>query len=315
MKVVVLGELCEDILMHAPNSVEVFGQKVWAKDITITAGGSAVYVSQALSKMGVQVKLCTVVGDDDSGRRLVHSLKEFPVDCSMVRVLPGANTTRSIVICSGAEKDFKGCSPMLPLYLPEFRELEGIQMLYVAGYILYPELWTEETRNLLRKVKAHGIKVALDVQMFPVNGFDQLKFSRFEKILPYIDIFFAAKKEAMGLLGTEDPSICIKQLCRMGFLGTAIFKRGRDGCVVTDGETFFQRPSYTVEAYDTVGSGDIFGASYCYGVLNGWDKKQCADYASVYTALSIGEYQAVKNYPTKEAVKAVLSNIEKEIKK
>lgn len=311
MKVVVLGELCEDILMHAPNSVEVFGQKVWAKDITITAGGSAVYVSQALSSMGVQAKLCTVVGDDDSGKRLVRSLEKFPVDCSMVRMLPGASTTRSIVICNGAEKDFRGCSPMLPLYLPDFCELEGIQMLYVAGYILYPELWTQETRDLLRIVKAHDIQIALDVQMLPVHGFDQLKISHFEKILPYIDLFFAAKKEAMGLLGTEDPSICIRQLCRMGFQGTAVFKRGRDGCVVTDGETLFQTPSYMVEAYDTVGSGDIFGASYCYGVLNGWDKKQCADYASVYTALSIREYRNVKNYPTKEEVEAVLSNIER----
>ena len=46
MNVVVLGELCEDILMHNPNSVEVFEQKIWAKDVTVTAGGSAVYVSQ-----------------------------------------------------------------------------------------------------------------------------------------------------------------------------------------------------------------------------------------------------------------------------
>lgn len=312
MKVVVLGELCEDILMHGPNSVEVFGQKVWAKDITITAGGSAVYVSQALSRMGVQAKLCTVVGDDDSGRRLVRELQEFPVDCSMVRVLPGTNTTRSIVICDGGEKDFKGCSPMLPLYLPDFCELDGIEMLYVAGYVLYPELWTQETRNLLKRTKEHGIQVALDVQMFPVNGFDQLKFSNLEKILPYIDIFFAAKKEAIGLLGTEDPRVCMETICKMGFKGTAVFKRGSNGCVVTDGESFLQRPSYTAEAYDTVGSGDIFGAGYCYGVLNGWDKKRCADYASVYTALSIGEYHAVKNYPTKEAVEAVLSNIEKE---
>ena len=45
MNVVVLGELCEDILMHNPNSVEVFEQKIWAKDVTVTAGGSAVYVA------------------------------------------------------------------------------------------------------------------------------------------------------------------------------------------------------------------------------------------------------------------------------
>ena len=111
MNVVVLGELCEDILMHNPNSVEVFEQKIWAKDVTVTAGGSAVYVSQALSRMGVDVRLCAVVGDDESGKRMLRDLQAFPVDCSMVRMLPNSDTTRSIVICDGPEKDFKGCSP------------------------------------------------------------------------------------------------------------------------------------------------------------------------------------------------------------
>ena len=114
MNVVVLGELCEDILMHNPNSVEVFEQKIWAKDVTVTAGGSAVYVSQALSRMGVDVRLCAVVGDDESGKRMLRDLQASPVHCSMVRMLPNSDTTRSIVICDGPEKDFKGCSPMLP---------------------------------------------------------------------------------------------------------------------------------------------------------------------------------------------------------
>ena len=96
MNVVVLGELCEDILMHNPNSVEVFEQKIWAKDVTVTAGGSAVYVSQALSRMGVDVRLCAVVGDDESGKRMLRDLQAFPVDCSMVRMLPNSDTTRSL---------------------------------------------------------------------------------------------------------------------------------------------------------------------------------------------------------------------------
>ena len=310
MNVVVLGELCEDILMHNPNSVEVFEQKIWAKDVTVTAGGSAVYVSEALSRMGVDVRLCSVVGDDESGKRMLRDLQAFPVDCSMVRMLPNSDTTRSIVICDGPEKDFKGCSPMLPLYIPDIEDLGGAELLYVAGYVLYPELWTAEARDLLKKAKERGITVALDVQMFPVEGIDQLEFSHLEGVLPYVDIFFAARKEMLGLLKTEDPAGCMKLLQEMGFRGTAVFKQGGKGCVVATGGELVRRPGCTVEAYDTVGSGDIFGASYCYGAMSGWDSRRCADYAAVFTALSIGEYHNVKNYPAKEAVEAVLSTID-----
>lgn len=219
MNVVVLGELCEDILMHNPNSVEVFEQKIWAKDVTVTAGGSAVYVSQALSRMGVDVRLCAVVGDDESGKRMLRDLQAFPVDCSMVRMLPNSDTTRSIVICDGPEKDFKGCSPMLPLYIPDIEDLGGAELLYVAGYVLYPELWTAEARDLLKKAKERGITVALDVQMFPVEGIDQLEFSHLEGVLPYVDIFFAARKEMLGLLKTEDPAGLHRGSLRYGRLG------------------------------------------------------------------------------------------------
>ena len=131
-----------------------------------------------------------------------------------------------------------------------------------------------------------------------------------EKILPYVDIFFAARKEMLGLLKTEDPAGCMKLLQEMGFRGTAVFKQGGKGCVVATGGELVRRPGCTVEAYDTVGSGDIFGASYCYGAMSGWDSRRCADYAAVFTALSIGEYHNVKNYPAKEAVEAVLSTID-----
>lgn len=96
----------------------------------------------------------------------------------------------------------------------------------------------------------------------------------------------------------------------MQFGGTAVFKRGRHGSIVSNGEGTFSREACPAKVYDAVGSGDIFGASYCYGALSGWDDRRCADYASVYTALSIGEYHNVKNYPAKEAVEALLSTIE-----
>lgn len=96
MNVVVLGELCEDILMHNPNSVEVFEQKIWAKDVTVTAGGSAVYVSQALSRMGVDVRLCAVVGDDESARECCGTCRRFRwiapwCGCFQIQIPPEAS--------------------------------------------------------------------------------------------------------------------------------------------------------------------------------------------------------------------------------
>ncbi len=307
-RAVVLGELCEDILMHSPASVEVMGQKIWAKDIVITAGGSSFYTGAALQKLGADVSVCSVVGDDAAGQRILSMLETMDMDRSMLHTLCGQSTTQSIVVCDGAKKNFIGCSPMLPLRLPRWEEIQDADLFYIAGYALYPELWTDEMMELCGKAKQKGIRIAMDSQMLPTECKSIVEMSRMNQILPMVDLFFAARKDAMGLFGKDDPAGCYSDLEKLGFSGLLLLKRGDEGCHLVDRNMTLLVSSFQVPAFDTVGSGDVFGGSFCWAWLQNWDTQKSAQFAAAYTALSICEYSERKHFPSAAEAENMLLN-------
>lgn len=298
MKIALVGELCEDIIMHSPSSHEVLGTKIWAEDITITAGGSASYATQALCSMGLSTMILSSLGDDESGERILRQLSRLKgADCSAINLREHERTTRSMIVCDGSKKEFIGCSPMLEIEIPQIDELNGVDLVYIAGYALYPELWNDKFIQLLQEAGRRGMTIVLDCQLLPIEGVDLARLIRLQEILRVTDHVLFAKKEMRSLLGTEDPQEATKVLRSLGYEKTAIFKLGSSGCVVDTARELIPIAAYQVEVYDAVGAGDIFGAAYCYGTLSGWGPNDCARFATIYAAGSLGRFEENRDYP------------------
>ncbi len=306
-KVVVMGELCEDTLMHNPESVAVLGIKTWAEDITVTAGGSASYAAQALSHLGNEVSICSVLGDDRAGERTRWQLEGCDIDCSMIYTLKGRKTTGSMLVCRGGEKTFLGCSPMLPFQLPLPVQLKGANLLYVAGYMLYPELWTDAAYTFFETVVKEGVRMVVDVQMLPLENIDPIAMSRFDRLLRLTDTVLIARKEARQITGGDDPEVLRRLLLPMG-VKTIIFKQGAQGCIVMNEQESVKVEGYVCpDIYDSIGSGDVFGGSYCHYLMKGESAVQSARFATIFAALSLGRYYEMKNFPRPEVVEDILS--------
>ncbi len=306
LKAIIIGEVCEDILMHSPCSVEALGEKIWAEDIRMVAGGSAAYAAIALANMGADVTICSTIGDDERGRRLLQELTEQQVDCRLISVHSGVETTASMVVCDGKNKNFIGCSPMLPISIPSFEQIRDADVLVIAGYMIYPELHSDEAYSLFKEAHDHGIKLLLDGQSLPNKKTDSLiKRTHLDRMLALVDVFFAARKEVKQLLGTDEPEQASKQLLTLG-CKLAVLKQGSDGCRLISEKYDYNVPVFSVEVFDTVGAGDIFGAAFSFGFASGWDIKRCSEFASIYTGLSLRRYKHHKPYPILEEVNAAM---------
>jgi len=309
----VIGEICLDIIMHHPNSVEVLGEKLWAENITITPGGSVVFVSTVLAHLGERVRIHGSLGDDEEGQKILRMLHTININCDGVTVLKDTNTTLSMIICDGARKNFLGCSAMLPLIMPDINSLENTKLIYVAGFMLYQELWTAEGFAYFKRAHELGIPIVIDGQCSGSESFDRNpdNFVSLEKTLTYCSVFFAAQKELSRLKHSPDGSAEAAQLLKTG-LKTAVLKHGPNGAIAFESDGVYISEGYQVDAYDAVGSGDIFGAAYTHGLMNGWPTGQCVEFANVFAALSILKYRERKQYPS---IKAVLKIIkERELK-
>ena len=307
----VIGELCLDIIMHYPNSVEVQGEKLWAENIVLTPGGSGVYVSAALAHLGERVRIHGSLGDDGEGERIARELREINVDCGGITILKDTCTTLSMVVCDGAQKSFIGCSPMLPLIMPGIESLQETKLIYVAGYMLYPELWTEKSFEYFKRAHELGIPIVIDGQWTLNDSFNNNpdNYTSLYKTLSLCSVFFAAQKDLSNLKHSQDGSAEAEKLLKTG-LQTAVLKRGSQGAVAFDKVGSYRSDGYAVDVYDSIGSGDVFGGAYTYGFLTGWPTMQCVDFANVFAALSILRYKNRKQFPSIETVLKIIKERE-----
>lgn len=304
--IIVIGEVCEDIIMHEPGAIEVMGNKIWAKNIISTIGGSASIAATAFAHLGEKVKLYSSIGSDSQGKMLYKMITKFGVDCSFLHALQDRRTTRSMLICNGPEKQFLGCSPMLPITIPDISSLDETKFIHIAGFMLYPELWTDEAFLYYEEAKRRGIPIAVDGQRPHNDEINPFELAPLERIIGLSDVYFAAKKEVMQFSASDDYYEVGKMLLDMG-AKNVVLKQGAEGCVVFEQSGNVHKiEGYKVDAYDTIGSGDLFGASFVYGMINNYKIRDCARFAGVFTALSLLEYEDYKRYPEVEVVNKIV---------
>ncbi len=307
-KILIIGQLCQDIIMHNPQSVSVMGQNVWAEDIIVTFGGSAAYVSTALEHLGMEVDLWSTVGDDDTGLHITANIEKLGVDLSHVKVLKGMKTTRSMIVSKYSKKEFIGCSPMLPMVLPSCSVLENTCLIYIAGYMLYPELWSKDIFDFLEKANKIKIPILLDCQLNPTLN-DSFKLSKISELLRLTHTFFMAEKEAAHIFGSIDRDMILKKILPLG-VQNIILKHGDKGSELLGKNKGFFVKGYKVNAFDNVGAGDIYGAGYAYGVMKNWDILECIKFSTVFSALSLTKYEHYKEYPSLNDVKTIINEME-----
>lgn len=293
--------------MHNPESVEVHGKKVWAEDILITPGGSATFVSTALASLGVPVKLLSSVGNDLTGQNMRVHFANAGIDCVGVEILPKVCTTKSMIRCTGEKKEFFGCSPMLPISLPSDSILDDVSIVYVAGYMLFPELWTDEAYQFFNEAVKRSIPLVIDGQCTGIDAVD-LDMSTYDalyRLLSISSVYLAADKELRHLRTSYDEEGIAGNLLGKG-LKTFVAKHGAKGCNVYSASGVSSAVSYPVDVYDSVGAGDIFGAGYTYGISQGWPSNQCAGFACAFAALSLKRYEKNKVYPSAKRARELL---------
>ena len=297
--ILVIGEVCYDVIMHYPNSVEVYGHNIWAENIVFTYGGSAAITSAALASLGENVKIVGTVGDDAEGQQITSLLEKEGVDCSLVSVQEGAATTRSLLQCDGDRKVFLGCSPMLKINIPITDILDGTSLIYIAGFVLYPELGTDEAFHFFEEARKRGIPIIVDGQCFSIPEVDGSlhAITRLPRMISLSNVFLAAEKEwILFKKGQETDEYIAGELLRSG-AEQVIVKHGKQGAALYAEDGMVSAPGCSVNAYDTIGSGDIFGAAYTYGYLHQWDQERCIRFATVFAALLLNDMRKPKISP------------------
>jgi len=262
MSVLCIGQLVADVVVRPVDALPVPGRTNLTQDLQVCSGGCAANTGAVLAKLGAEVRLASLIGNDVLGDAALADLKPTGVCLdAVVRDSTLATSAVIVLISSKGERSFiyrtGGNEVLSNRHLPD-ATLKSSRIIHVGGALKMLHLDLEE---LLTRAKSFGATTSLDTDWDP-NG---LWMKRLRGALPKTDYLITNEEEAAMLAGKDDPHQAARELLARG-AGTVIVKRGEKGSMLFSGETEIKLPAFRVEVRDTTCAGDSFVAGFLFGV-------------------------------------------------
>lgn len=271
-----LGPVYLDLVFSGLSGEPRAGTEVRAQRLGISPGGMA-NVAIALARLGADVRLSAVFGDDAFGRYLTDTLTDEGVDLTWSRTVPHWNTPVTSAVAISRERGMVTYEEPLPVELTDLLPDEGYHVDGLVFSLVHVSLsWL---------ARAHG---TASLVLADVGG-DQGADNQAEVLerLSHVDVFLPNKSEALALTRAEDVGQAARALSASGAM--TVVKLGATGSAAYGLQLAepISAPGVPVEMVDTTGAGDVFDAGYVYAALAGWDLEERLLFANLCAAQSV----------------------------
>jgi sugar/nucleoside kinase (ribokinase family) len=276
MQVLSAGLMVSDILARPvdPGIFEMDSQAL--ENVTFATGGDALNVAVNLAKLGVDVGLAGVVGDDAPGRDMITKLTEAGVDCGNVKKSEKNQTSTCIVLCEkSGERHFLyygKCNHEFAEHMISDEALSQISILNIGSAMALDSLYGEGLAKLFWRAKKHGVTTTLDL----THDSSGKWLKKVEGAFEYTDVFIPSLVEAEAVTGKSEPED-MAEFMRGYKLKVFGVKLGERGCYITDFKEAKIVPAIPCdEVVDTTGAGDAFMSGFICGLTKGFGPFDCA---------------------------------------
>lgn len=243
-------------------------------DISITYGGVGRNIAHNLSKLGVNVKLITVIGGDVLGSDMLKHCESLGMDVSRVLKIPEKNSSMYLYINNDkgdmemAIDQMNIVSEITPSYLDSVSDVIKGAEAVVADANISEEAFVHLKTICTSPVYVDPVSTALAVRVKPwLEGIDTLKPNRLE----------AEYLTGMTIHTEADYRAAAQALIGMG-VRRVFMSMGKEGMMAADKNNIYIVGEYPTEVVCTTGAGDSATAAIV------WSSTVVADSHSLVTA-------------------------------
>lgn len=267
--VVTIGELCGVFV------AKEIGRMRYCRDYTIRPGGAEATVAAGVTRLGFDAGWISVFGEDEMGHLLLNLLRGEGVDTSLVKMLPGKNTSvflRERLPGGNARHFYYRKGSAFTYISPDILDEDYIasaKYLHLTG--ITPALSESAEATMWKAVeiaKAHGVKFIFDPNVRLSLWSREKARETIEKFLSAADIVMPGLEDLQMLCGS---SMTMEEaLAHLKSLGckNIILKNGvKEVLVDAEGVTESVPIVPLANPLDLMGAGDSFAAGFIAGLL------------------------------------------------
>ncbi|MBM7572422.1 ribokinase [Aquibacillus albus] len=287
--IVVVGSLNMDIIVSADRYPKP-GETIHGDRVTYLPGGKGANQAVGIKKLGGDVQMVGVVGDDVFGKQIVQGLSDYDLDTSQVRFEKNVATgianivhypnNNSIIVIPGANAY---CTPQ---YLSEIESV----IANTEVLLLQLEIPLETVKFALELAKKHEVKTILNPA--PASNLSN-------ELLDLVDVITPNETELGIILDQEvqDIEAAFESWYSM-HTTDLIVTLGEKGCAYWEKDQVKYIPAESFgEVKDTTGAGDAFNAAVAYGLAQHWSKDRAIAFAVKAASLSVTKFGAQPGMP------------------
>ena len=280
-----------------------YADKVPYEEVFILpAVGNAGNVAVAASRLGLQTKLISNVGDDKEGVDCLNSLKKDRVGTEFIKINTGIKTNYHYVLWYEADRTILIKHEIYPYSLPEVAPPKWIYFSSV-NETAFPFHYA-----IADYLDAHPeTKFAFEPGKFEI----QLGKEKLQRLYKHADMFFCNVEEARKILGLDSGEIK-KLLTKINELGpkTVVITDGPKGAYAYDGsDTWFIEPYPDPKPpYERTGAGDAFSSTVVAAIILGKTLPEALAWAGINSMSVVQEVGAQKGLLSKEKLEEYLKN-------
>ncbi|WP_344312574.1 sugar kinase [Fodinicola feengrottensis] len=246
-----------------------------APRLDVHVAGAELNVAAGTARFGVRTALCTAVGADPLGARLIAAAADLGIDTTLIATDPERPTGLFLkdVTDDGARRVYyyRAGSAAARLSAADADRVLAARPTAILTSGLTAALGEGPyalVARLCREAPAAGIEVAFDVNIRPQLGDVRGQGKRSRELLEGCGRLFIGTDEALPVFGVDAPDAIIAAARSAGVAETVV-KAGADGLWVDAGADTYHLPSAASSVVDPVGAGDAVAAGYLVGRLRG----------------------------------------------
>lgn len=270
-----VGRLNVDLIYKGLPRLPEEGEELYSDGFYMGLGGGVPGSLVSLSRLGIQVRLGTWLGDDYLSEFARARLTEEGITPANLYNGQGIPVNITSAMLTPADRTFVTYGSMAT----EASEEEVYGVCKGAGTVLMQL----GGAGAYRKLKSEGARLILD------PGYDDnMSLVDYDDYLGLADFYLPNRKEALTITGESTYEGAAKILSR--YTGRAIVKLDGGGAYIYERGKGTIVPPAPAEHKDSTGAGDAFLAGFVYGLSKGFDLAEAVMCGNISGANCVSDY-------------------------
>lgn len=255
-----------------------FADKIPIVRLEQKVAGNALNNAVGAARLGLKVALYTILGNDDTGQRILNRMDKEVISQKYVVAERGTASNYSVVL------NFKGERTILVYHHPRRYVLPQVER---PRWIYYTSVWARGAGKLNHQLVEHVKKQRNFLAFNP--GTHQIKqgLRALKPMLKVTDVLFVNKEEAQTIVGNHPTIKKLMHGLKTHVPGRIVITDGSHGSYTYDGEKCYFLPIFPAKLVEKTGAGDAYATGFISALAHGRKAREAMRWGSANGAAVI----------------------------